>query len=279
MTCGERRRRPRRQQPREVERLLHLVLTDEAGHRLRCLGPRLGDGHPVARVLREHLVPAPVDVVELRLVPHRLVDAAPARPSTSAAVAAGAVLDGFGPDLVPQALLLHQPVRDVDPEAVDAAVEPEAQDVDEHVADLGVAPVEVGLRGVEEVQVPLAVRDARPRVATEDRRPVVRRLGAVRSATLAEQVAGPLGAARPGGEGGAEPLVLAGGVVGHQVDDHLQPELVGRGEQVVRVGQRAEQRVDVAVVRHVVPVVVLRGRVERRDPQRVDPQVAQVGQP
>jgi hypothetical protein len=45
-------------------------------------------------------------------------------------------------------------VGDVDSEAVDAAGEPEAQDVAELRSDLGVGPVEVRLRGVEEVKVP-----------------------------------------------------------------------------------------------------------------------------
>ena len=189
--------------------------------------------------------------MDLGLVPHGRVDD-PALDQRLRRV------HGLVDDLVAQALLLDQPVGDVDPEPVDAAVEPEAEDVDEHVADLGVAPVEVGLRAVEQVQVPLAVRDARPGVAAEDGLPVVRRLGAVRSTAVTEEVAGALGAARAGGKRGLEPDVLARGVVGHQVDDHLQPEVVGGGEQHVGVGQRAEQRVDLAVVGDVVPVVVLR---------------------
>ena len=84
--------------------------------------------------------------------------------------------------------------------------------------------------------------------------------GCVAAAALAvaEQVALALGAARPGGQRRLEPRVLVGGVVGDQVDDHLEAELVGPRDQRVGVGERAEQRVDVAVVGHVVPVVVLR---------------------
>jgi hypothetical protein len=48
-----------------------------------------------------------------------------------------------------------QRVGDVDPEAVDAPVEPEPQDAQELLMDLPVGPVEVGLRAVEQVQVPL----------------------------------------------------------------------------------------------------------------------------
>ena len=46
----------------------------------------------------------------------------------------------------------------VDADAVDAPVEPEPQDVLELLADLRVVPVEVGLLGGEQVQVPLARR-------------------------------------------------------------------------------------------------------------------------
>ncbi len=278
-------RRPRREQPGEVERLAHLVRTDEAGHRLGGLGPGLGDAHPVAGVVRQHPVPAPVDVVQLGLVPHRLVAHGALHHGVLAAeVGAAPGLLPLRDDLVPQVRLLQQSVRDVDPEAVHATVQPEPQHPFEHVADLGVAPVEVRLRGVEEVEVPLApsvgtVRHPGPRVAAEDRAPVVGRLVAVRTLAGTEQVARPLGRAGLAGQCCPEPGVLARGVVGHEVDDDPQPELVCGGDQRVGVGQGAEERVDVLVVGHVVAVVVLRRGVERRDPERVDPEVAEVGQP
>ena len=95
---------------------------------------------------------------------------------------------------------------------------------------------------------------------------------------VAEQVAGALGRARAGGQRGLEPDVLVGGVVGHQVDDHAQAEAVRALEHRVEVGERAEQRVDVAVVGHVVAGVGLRGPVERREPHGVDAELGQVVQ-
>ena len=56
----------------------------------------------------------------------------------------------------PEARRFGHPVRDVDAEAVDAAIQPEPQRLLEIVQDLGVVPVEVRLLGVEQVQVPLA---------------------------------------------------------------------------------------------------------------------------
>src|SRR5690606_39487683 len=105
----------------------------------------------------------------------------------------------------------------------------------------GVGPVQVRLLGGEQVQVPLAgaavgVLHARPRGPAEDALPVVRRLVAVRAAAAAEVVAGPLRAAGRGGQGGAEPLVLAGGVVRDEVDRDAQAVVVGVGDEAVERG-------------------------------------------
>jgi hypothetical protein len=110
---------------------------------------------------------------------------------------------------------LDQAVGDIHPEAVDAAVEPEAEDVEELLAHPRVLPVEVGLGGVEEVQVPLAggavgAGDPGPGRSAEHGLPVVGLLVAVRPLAVAEQVAGAFGTALGGGERLLEPDVLVG---------------------------------------------------------------------
>jgi hypothetical protein len=175
-------------------------------------------------------------------------------------------------------------VRHVDPEAVHSSVHPEAQHVVEHLHDLGVVPVQVGLLDVEDVQIPLPRRTVclahpLPAATAEDGVPVVGRLVAVRALAVAEHVAIPLGAARTGGQRRLEPLVLIGGVVGHQVDQHPQAELVCGADQLVGVVEGAEDRVDLPVVGHVIPRVGHRRHIERADPDRVDAQIPQVGQP
>ena len=77
----------------------------------------------------------------------------------------------------------------------------------------------------------------------------------------------------------AEPGVLDRCVAGDEVEQHLQAALVGRRHQPVEVGQRAEHRVDVRIVGHVVAEVGQRRWVERRDPERVDAQPRQVVEP
>jgi hypothetical protein len=67
-------------------------------------------------------------------------------------------------------------------------------------------------------------------------------------------------------------------VVRDHIDDHPEAELVRLVDEVLRLGERAEDRVDVAVVRHVVAGVGHRGRVPGAEPDRVDAEVGQVRQ-
>src|SRR5690606_13271876 len=107
--------------------------------------------------------------------------------------------------------------------SVDSAVEPEAEDRPELLADLLVGPVEVGLRRIEDVQVPLpglaiGLDDPLPHPAAEDALPVVGRQFAVLTAPVAEHVPCTLAAAGAGLERLLEPDVLVGGVVGDEID-------------------------------------------------------------
>ena len=268
---------PRRHQEAEVERLVQLIGPDVLRERVGGPHPRLGAEDPVG-VVPVHgigvgdLAPATVDVVHAWLVPHRQLGCALHRGVVG-------VLRG-----VRQTGHLDETVRHVDPETVGAAVQPEPDHRLHLVADFWVGPVEVRLGGVEQVEVPLArapvgLGHPGPSGPTEVAAPVVGRQFAVLPCAVAEHVACPLDASRRRGEGRLEPRVLAGGVVGHQVEQHAQPELVGPLEQRVGVCERAEARVDVAVVGHVVTRVVLRGGVERRDPHCVDAQRSEVVQP
>ena len=163
---------------------------------------------------------------------------------------------------------------DVHAEAVDAALEPEAQRLVHRGLDAGLVPVEVGLLGQEEVQVPLP-RGFVPgprRAVAEGRAPVVGR--PIRRA-VAPDVPAPLRRA-PRRARLDEPGMLVARVVRNPVDQHAQPARVRVGQEPVEVGERAEERIDVAVVRDVVAVVLHRRAEERGDPDRVDAEPDQV---
>src|SRR4029077_4729110 len=96
-------------------------------------------------------------------------------------------------------------------------------------------------------------------------------------AGVAPPVPVPLGVV-PAGAGLGEPGVFVGGVVDDQVHDQPHAAGVQLADQLVQVGERAEQRVDVLVVADVVAVVVHRGPVHRGKPDHVGAQALQVVQ-
>lgn len=157
--------------------------------------------------------------------------------------------------VVAQGGILQDLVDHVDPEAVHAPVEPEAQHVVHGGHELRVAPVQVRLLDQVRVQVALARgRVGLPRGAAEGREPVVRRRAVGLRVAPHVPVALRALAAAPRRD---EPRVLARGVGGHPVEDHPDPPRVGVGEQAIEVLEAAEQGVDVAVVGHVVAEVGL----------------------
>ncbi len=246
----------------EVERL-----TEALGARVQrhARGVHPGFGHRGARrVVRvEHRAPLGVDLVHVVAVEQRV----------------GAV-DRHRLELRPRgkglAEVLGQHVRDVDAEPVDAAVAPEAQGLHEVGAHLGVRPVQIGLRDVEVVEVPLAVVDALPRGSAEHRLPVRRRLRTVGPGPLAEDVAVTRGGAAAGGERLLEPGVVVRGVVRHDVHHHPDAVGVQLRDELVHVGQGPQPRVDVAVVGDVIASVGEGRGVEGTEPDGIHPQFRQV---
>lgn len=73
--------------------------------------------------------------------------------------------------------------------------------------------------------------------------------------------------------------VQVGAVVGHDVHHHFDVCRMRGGGQPVEVVHRAELRIHVTVVGHVVAAVREFARVEGRQPDRVDAQLPQIGDP
>ena len=188
--------------------------------------------------------PAAVDVVQLVAVVVSGARPGPARPGTSGSVG-----------------VLDQQRRRVDADAGDAAVEPEPQDVLVLAAHVGVVPVEVGLLGREQVQVPLAgravgVRRAGPGRAREVRDPV-------RSASRRRPRpcrGGTRSAPAPGEPGPAASAAWNQGCwsetwLGTTSTIVRMPSAQRLGDERLGLGERAEARVDGAVVGDVVAAV------------------------
>ena len=163
--------------------------------------------------------------------------------------------------------VLADAVDHVDAEPVDAAVEPEAQRVVHGRPHLGVVPVQVGLLGQEEVQVPLAGPLVQVQAGPSPKA-ACQLLGGCRGPS--RQTYQP----RFGTVGGRarldEPRVLVAGVVRDPVEEaRLRPRAWARPAGG-RSRRGAEQRVDVAVVGDVVAEVGHRRAEEGREPDGVD---------
>src|SRR5690625_287921 len=142
----------------------------------------------VIGIVGQHPVPGTINVVDAVLVPHwALIAVARSGVFIGFIVAlelfewragGGVSFGDHGLFSVPvgQAIGLNHSVRNIDTEPINTAIEPEAQNVLKIGAHLGVFPVEVGLAGIEKVEVPLTGRtvsraDAGPCPATEYRLP------------------------------------------------------------------------------------------------------------
>ena len=68
-------------------------------------------------------------------------------------------------------------------------------------------------------------------------------------------------------------------VIGHEIDQHPQAVVVGAGNEHVRLLERAKVRMDIAVIADVITAVGHRGRIPRADPDRVDAEAGEIGQP
>ena len=181
---------------------------------------------------------------------------------------------GLGEVLAVGALPLEEVGHGVEAEPVEPEVEPEPEDAEHRLLDLGVVVVEVRLVGEEPVPVVLlAVRvpgPVRPFGVGEDDPGVgVALVGVGPHVPVGPGVVAALA-------GLLEPGVLVGGVVDHQVGDDADAPAVGLLHEPHGVAQLPVLGEDGEEVGDVVAAVPQRGRVERQQPQAVDAQPRQV---
>ena len=184
------------------------------------------------------------------------------------------VLVRAGEVLAVRALLLEQVGHRVETEAVDAEVEPEAQDVEHRLAHGRVLEVEVGLVAEEAVPEELSAHRVvgpvrRLGVDEDDAGVAVRGVVVGPHVEVAVRAVGVL-------PRGLEPRVRVGRVVQHEVGDDADAAAVRLLEQVHEVVDRAELGQHGAEVADVVAAVAQGRGVERGQPQAVDAEPLQV---
>ena len=156
----------------------------------------------------------------------------------------------------------------VEPEAVDAEVEPEAEDVQHRLLHLGVVVVQVGLVAEEAVPVVLpAHRIERPvggfGVDEDDARVGIRLVGVRPHVPVAAR------AVRIGARL-LEPRVVGRRVVHDEIGDHAHPALMRLVDELAKVVDRSVVGMDREEVGDVVAAVAERRDVHRQQPDAVD---------
>jgi hypothetical protein len=170
-----------------------------------------------------------------------------------------------GRGVVAKVGVLGEALYGIDPEAIGAAIAPEPHDVAHGLAHLRICPVQVGLFGIEAVEIPpAAALIAGPGGPAEGADPVVGR-----------GIVGPHVPVRVL----AEPGVLDRRVAGHEVEQHAQAAGVCGGDQLVDVRERPEAGVDAGEVGDVIAAVGAGRGVEGREPEGVDAEPAEVVEP
>ncbi len=230
---------------REMECHVALVTLAEVGDRI--LGPLVGLGEQHA-----------IGVVRIDMPAHLFEE-----------------LVGLGQVLAVGALALEQVGDGVEPQAVDAAIEPEVHGLQHGLLDLWALEVQVGLVRVEAVPVirssgvvPGPVGDLE--VLEDDPGVLVALVGVAPYVEFARRASG----ASPARS--LEPRMLVGRVIADQLVDDADPAPVSVLDELVGVGQVSVHRVDVRVIGDVVAVVAHRRGVEGQQPDRAHAEVLEV---
>ncbi len=174
--------------------------------------------------------------------------------------------------IIAELLILEQPREYIDAEAIDAPIEPEAQDIIHGLAHPGIAPIQIGLFHIEQMQVILpGTLIELPGRAAKPARPVIGRT------TIRSRVAPDVPVAFLVGAAGTrllKPGMLIGGVIGHKVQDDLEVALVGLVQQGVQVLQGSEERMDIGVIANIIAKIGHGRWIDRREPDGINAEPA-----
>jgi len=170
--------------------------------------------------------------------------------------------------------VLKNGIDGIEAKTVHPHIEPETNRLPHRPFHIRVAPVQIGLVLEEKVVVVLSGRLIECPGGTAERRiPVIRRTAVGCGVTPDIPVALRVIPARPRLP---EPGMLHRRMVEHQIEQHPHTARVGAVEKTPEIIKRSVFRRDAGIVRDVVATVRIRGRIVRREPERPDPQIAQV---
>ena len=167
-------------------------------------------------------------------------------------------------------------VNDVDhvtTETCYALVQPKTHDVLDLFHNVGIVPVEIWLLFGEQMEIifVLALAKLFPRAFGKEVAPVVGKLAVF---PLLDNVV--VAVFFLSGQRTAEPLVLVGGVVDHQIHDDVDAALLGFGNQLVEILHSAEFGLNRFVVGNIVAVVIVGTLINRGKPNGVDAKIGDI---
>ncbi len=178
--------------------------------------------------------------------------------------------------IIAELLIFEQQPEHIDTEAIDPSVQPEVQDIIHRLAHLLIAPVQIRLFHIEQVQVVLpGVFIELPGRPAKPAGPVIGRT------TIGSRISPDVPVAFLVGAVGTrllEPGMLIGGVIRHKVQNDLKVALVGLLKQRIQVLHGSEERMDIGVIANVIAKIGHRRRVDRREPDRVNAEPAYIVQ-
>ena len=179
--------------------------------------------------------------------------------------------------IVAQFGIVHRKIDRVDAEPVDAAVEPEADHVQQRILHRAIVDVELRLGPEEIVHIILAApRVPRPCRTAEHRLPISRR----RAVGLRIGPDIPVGhRIIPARATGREPVVPVRRVCKDKVGRHLQTQRVRARDERVEIVERPEDRIDAVIIGNVVSEIVHWRGIEGRQPDCIDTQRGDIIEP
>ncbi len=162
---------------------------------------------------------------------------------------------------------------DIHPVPVNPLVTPPGHHVKDRIPDFGVGPVEIRLLGSKQVQVILVCGlIILPCTAGKTRAPVIRGIAVF---PVFPYIPVPVRIV-PAFAAFNEEGVLGGGVVDDKVNHHFHAPGVHFAQETVKILHGAEFRVDPPVIGDIIAVVIVRGRIERRNPDHIHAQIFQI---